>query len=91
MHKSCITSDSMFIQDIAVWCGSFFFFLLLKVTEVENDVMSPVQEEEGPNTVSQLARKVCTGSSNFIFGTFYIPKTIFKSTLEDVVMWPHKY
>ncbi|XP_044064334.1 uncharacterized protein C1orf232 isoform X2 [Siniperca chuatsi] len=28
------------------------------VTEVENDMMSPVQEDEGPNAVSQLARKM---------------------------------
>lgn len=34
------------------------FFLLFQVTEVEND-MSPVQEDEGPNAVSQLAKKVC--------------------------------
>lgn len=49
------------VYDIAVWCIHFvlFFFLLLQVTEVENDVMSPVQEEEGPNAVSQLAKKVC--------------------------------
>lgn len=33
-------------------------FLLAQVTEVENDAMSPVQEEGGPNAVSQLARKV---------------------------------
>lgn len=30
----------------------------MQVTEVENDVVSPVQEDEGPNAVSQLARKV---------------------------------
>ncbi|XP_041798216.1 uncharacterized protein C1orf232 [Chelmon rostratus] len=29
-----------------------------EVTEVENDMMSPVQEDEGPNAVSQLARKM---------------------------------
>lgn len=43
-------------------CGQvneiLFCLLVLQVTEVEND-MSPVQEEEGPNAVSQLARKVC--------------------------------
>ncbi len=37
--------------------------MLLQVTEVEND-MSPVQEDEGPNAVSQLARKV---REHFIF------------------------
>ncbi|XP_070768814.1 uncharacterized protein C1orf232 [Enoplosus armatus] len=29
-----------------------------QVTEVENDMMTPVQEDEGPNAVSQLARKM---------------------------------
>ncbi|XP_035528147.1 uncharacterized protein C1orf232 [Morone saxatilis] len=29
-----------------------------EVTEVENDMMSPVQEDEGPNAVSQLAKKM---------------------------------
>ncbi|XP_070823053.1 uncharacterized protein C1orf232 [Chaetodon trifascialis] len=29
-----------------------------EVTEVENDMMSPVQEDEGPTAVSQLARKM---------------------------------
>ena len=36
----------------------FVFFTLLQVTEVENDI-GPVQEDEGPNAVSQLAKKVC--------------------------------
>lgn len=31
--------------------------LFLQVTEMENEV-SPVQEDEGPNAVSQLAKKV---------------------------------
>ncbi len=34
------------------------FLLLLQVTEVENDMTNPVQEDEGPSAVSQLARKV---------------------------------
>lgn len=43
------------------------FVLLLQVSEMEND-MSPVQEDEGPNAVSQLAKKVC----RMIFGIFYV-------------------
>lgn len=39
-------------------CDASILFLLVQVTEVENDAMSPVQEEEGPNAVTQLARKV---------------------------------
>lgn len=43
-------------------CGQvsgMYFSLSLQVTEVDNDMMSPVQEDAGPNAVSQLARKVC--------------------------------
>lgn len=54
--------------------------LLVQVTEVENDVMSPVQEEDGPNAMSQLARKVrklsISSMYNFIFGTFYFSNNV---------------
>lgn len=67
VHKFCaslLTSESSqcckYIQLIAVWTDKVHpFCLFFQVTEVENDVMSPVQEDEGPNTVSQLAKKVC--------------------------------
>lgn len=35
-----------------------FSFFLLQAHEVENN-MGPVQEDEGPNAVSQLAKRVC--------------------------------
>lgn len=39
-------------------CIHVVLFLLLQVTEVQIDV-SPVQEDEEPTGVSQLAKKVC--------------------------------
>lgn len=42
------------------------FLLCLQVTDLENEV-SPVQEDEGPNAVSQLAKKVNSPLEHFIF------------------------
>lgn len=49
------------------------FVLLLQVSEMENDI-SPVQEDEGPNAVSQLAKKVC----GLNFGLFLTIRKYFR-------------
>lgn len=54
-----LTACCAYILDLAVRIHFIIgFSLLLQVTEVENDV-SPVQEDEAPNAISQLAKKVC--------------------------------
>lgn len=66
LHQSCasvetsvssvkVKSAHSCVHRFNIWMLSFV--LLLQVTEMENE-MSPVQEDEGPNAVSQLARKV---------------------------------
>uniref|UniRef100_A0A8C2Z8N3 Testis development-related protein n=1 Tax=Cyclopterus lumpus TaxID=8103 RepID=A0A8C2Z8N3_CYCLU len=56
VHKSCASAFTSGHRCVERYIWSFIC-LPFQVTELENDV-SPMQEDEGPNAVSQLAKKM---------------------------------